>query len=669
MSISNFLAADSSQWLYNNLVPVVGAAIVVLGLAVFGISDLLRFSIKRIWAISGVCFDESIRRRVLWIIPLAILGLIIVVQLQQPFDEQDAIRQTTKFCLFATGMVVVISTIILACTNLPREIENRVIFTVVTKPTTRLEIVLGKITGFARVSATILLIMGVFSFAYLHFRAWSLESDLRDRLKINAVESISRPTFQHYVDAGLLNAKTFASPAAMNIYRVEPDFSSPRRQPTDDGTVLVPFRLPDDMVAVADPEGKEYTGPGIIVQVKVGYDHVTPIAVHGKVAAPQPPKLSLQVMDPNQNSLLSSEIKDSPAIIQSDGSTPTVVNFAIPSNYAATLIKYPMVYMTLANASTDIAIWLNDDPKDPAVRLIVPVTSDPKPQTVLPIGPPVFRAREGVTGMQLKGDPQGKSQVCVYRFRDVPIQQRADGEIPIEFRAGVEKSSDVGADDIPTNATLTVLNLRTGKMSDPVALQPENNRPFYTNIPSSFTDGGDFLLIIRCLSPDQWLNLRAGSIAIVQSEDSFAFNLLKSTVILWLLSILVISISIFCSTFLSWPIAVMLTLVILLGRWGVNELGDSATAGIGRQFVTDFGVKDPAAMEVLSGSVEELNKALKAVATVLPDIEQFSATDDIERGVSIPLNTVGAGGWVLLTFGLPLTVLAFVFFKNKEVAP
>ena len=149
LSSLNLLAAETLfQWISDNLILAIGVAIVVLGMGIFGIPDLMRFSIKRIWAISGVCYQESIRRRVLWIIPLAILGLVIVVQLQQPIDEQDAIRQTTKFCLFATGLVVVISTIILACTNLPREIENRVIFTVVSKPTTRLEIVLGKINLF-----------------------------------------------------------------------------------------------------------------------------------------------------------------------------------------------------------------------------------------------------------------------------------------------------------------------------------------------------------------------------------------------------------------------------------------------------------------------------------------------------------------------------------------
>src|SRR2546423_1847141 len=116
------LAAVLPEFVSAHLGVILGILIVAIGV-LFGFGDMLRTARggwKRIWAISGVCFDESIRRRVLWITPLAILGILIVSQLQHPLDEQDAIRQTIKICLFTTGMLVVVTTIILACTNLPR---------------------------------------------------------------------------------------------------------------------------------------------------------------------------------------------------------------------------------------------------------------------------------------------------------------------------------------------------------------------------------------------------------------------------------------------------------------------------------------------------------------------------------------------------------------------
>ena len=442
-SPANFLATDIiPPWLVENAPWLVPVAVVVLGLGIFGIPDLLRFSPKRIWAISGVCYQESIRRRVLWIIPLAILGLVVVVQLQQPIDEQDAIRETTKFCLFATGMVVVISTIILACTNLPREIENRVIFTVVSKPTTRLEIVLGKITGFARVSATILLIMGLFSYGYLHVRAWSLQRDLRERLQLNAVENISRPTFQHYVDAGLLNAKQMANPDAMNVYGQAPVAGSLRRYPTQDGTILIPFHVPADLLATSASDAADQMQakniPGMLINIRLGFD-VTPPAPpskNGRSVPGGPPKVGIAVMDQNANNLLTTELKGTPAVIpNADGSQSITVQ--VPAAPMTLVAKQPFIFIAIQSAGGDGNIWIEEDPahptENPAVTLSVPVTSMDKPETVLPSDPMdaskpahfVFAGREGVIGQQVKGDPKGDSQVCVFTYHGLPIEHRS----------------------------------------------------------------------------------------------------------------------------------------------------------------------------------------------------------------------------------------------------
>ena len=270
LALFNFQPGDLSAAFGAHIALIVAALIIVVGLFIIGSHDLLHFRFRRVRAIAGVCFDESVRRRILWITPLAILGVIVVSQLQKPTDEQDAIQQITKFCLFATGLVVVISTIILACSSLPREIENRVIYTVVTKPVTRLEIVLGKIVGFAWVSAAILLIMGLFTCGYLHLRAWSMQNDISDRLASGNVDPLSRPALQHYLSAGLLSAKTLSSPDSMQMFARLPVENDPHRYFTSDNMVLVPFVLPDNTAADANDNG-----PGMTIHVRIGFDPAT----------------------------------------------------------------------------------------------------------------------------------------------------------------------------------------------------------------------------------------------------------------------------------------------------------------------------------------------------------------------------------------------------------
>src|SRR5882724_4632923 len=215
------LLADLPSQISDNLSIIVLIVIVLVGLLGIGLKDVLRFSLTRAWAISGVCFQQSIRRRVLWLTPLVILGVLTVSQFQKPVDPQDAVRQTTSYCLFATGLLVAIVTIILACTNLPQEIENRVIYTVATKPTTRLEIVVGKVIGFCRVSFWILVIMGLFSWGYLRLSDWRLRSAIKTQLDAG-VDQMSRPTLEYYRDHGTLHARELVLPTKLSVYSHEP---------------------------------------------------------------------------------------------------------------------------------------------------------------------------------------------------------------------------------------------------------------------------------------------------------------------------------------------------------------------------------------------------------------------------------------------------------------
>ena len=677
------LLADASSWFGDHWVPIVGAAVVVLALAVFGLTDLARFSASRIWAISGVCFAESIRRRVLWIIPLAVVALIAIVQLQQPTDEQDAIRQTTKFCLLASGLVVVLTTLILACTNLPREIENRVIFTVVTKPTTRLEIVLGKIVGFARVSFTILVVMGLFTWGYLHLRAGLLTHDLRQRLAEpgGGIQLVSRGTSEHYVEAGLLNAKTFADARALNIYGRPPVQGSTRRYLNPDGYLLIPFALPPDLIAFADPKGEQYKGPGFVISLRLGYDPV-PAATSGPAAAAAAatPAVTVQVFDPNANLLLgSNELEPSKPLPIPSADGQTSFRVTVPVVAASRCQGAPFIFVAVSPAQVGVPLWVDDDPAHRPASLLLPVLNAKEAKRLEPTDPAdpskpgalTFTGREGTFGQQAKGDAAGAGQTAVFEFRGATGVGSGGGDmVPIEMRVGIEKNAEGQLEDSLTDVKLTVIDPATGRQADvKTIIHPENNRTLYGSVPADLCRSGDFDVAVRCLSPDQWVGMRSTSLSVVRASSTFGWNLAKSLFVLWLLSILVTTISVFCSTFLTWPTAVVFTLVLLFGRWGLNALGDAAAAGLGRSFVNDFGIKDPTLGLTVASSVETLNKTFKAVAGVLPDIGSFSATDDIDRGVSIPLRTLGDAAGTLFGYGLPLTALAFVILKNKEVAP
>ncbi len=709
--IPDFINAHLGWWLFG--------IIVAAGL-IGGMGDIARWDFKRIWAISGVCYAESIRRRILLITPLAILGIIIVSQLQRPLDEQDAIRQTIKISLFATGLLVAVTTIILACTNLPREIENRVIYTIVTKPTTRLEIVIGKVIGFAKISLTILIIMGLFSYGYLKLRSWNMQRSISARLEAKEVPAVSLATMEYYRDEGLLNAKTLQDPSGMQIYAHVPQAGESRRYMfgSMEGSFLAPF---DVTPAMLTPAGGTNVGEfGMFVVVHLGYikhGASTQPAVVAKPVATGPatvpyygpfimspeqraaimgtnkaagiPTVSLEVMDNNQNTI--GAITPFPPTIKTFELTTgpdsmMELQGLIDAKYATKLSG--RVYVRVTAMTPGVEYYVDPAVAPPVVLGLIERGSGGNggQETVRPIPPamdaqhpstaeePIFQTKMGTFGQQVRGG-NDLAPTAIYRFRNASVNSVENNEAPFELRASVERSGldDSAAaqavSDQPTRVGVRIKNLATGQLSAETIVQPESYRTTLFTMPAAALEGGNFDVQIRCLTTGDFLGLQDKSLALITSREPFAWNLAKSMLILWLMTILVTSIAIFASTFLSWPIAVVLTLVILLGHWGVGQLGDATAPGVGSQAVSDFGVKNPAKAEALRATVERLSSFLNFISTIMPDISKFPAVEDIERGIAIPAIKLEEAAGVALGFGLPLVLLSYLILKNKEVAP
>jgi hypothetical protein len=290
---------------------------------------------------------------------------------------------------------------------------------------------------------------------------------------------------------------------------------------------------------------------------------------------------------------------------------------------------------------------------------------------------PVFRSRMSTAGgQQLRGErDENAAPVAIYAFRNADLKPDAAGKVPFEFRAKVERGYEAKATDADavSQVQVVIANRKTGKTSPPITIVPDVDRPTFFEVPAADIEGGDYDVQLRSRTEGHYVGLRANSLQGVIGSQNFALNLAKSLFVLWMLAVLVIIIAIFCSTFVSWPIAVVLTLVLLLGRWAVNQLGEPSTP---QQIWTDLtgnkGGGDKAeavSAKLFTETLSGLNKGLQATAKVLPDVDRFRVTEDIERGVNIPLRTLLDGMIVLAGFGLPVLALAYLFLKNKEVAP
>lgn len=679
----------------------VAIVVVVVGFLIVGLGDVLRFfedaGWKRARAIASVCYREAIRRRILWITPVAIIGVIVAVQLLNPVDDQDAIRQTVKYALFTSGILVVLATIILACTNLPREIENRVIFTIVTKPTTRLEIVLGKIMGFARVSATILVIMGVFTWAYAAIRASHFHAKAVAKLDTVLDTDPAKRSLQHAVQNGFLEAKNYVEPVSYEEFVRAPKPGDTARWIAGDGeqAVLVPFDLPTELL----PENAQpLSNGGLQVEAKIEYEpdetikhwplpdwHPTPFV--GEEPEPDRfpkyrlkspiPFVEFQIFGPDRFTLIP------PNELVRGGRV--VLSVWRPAKMRKMLTLTPANLDRLYKVPPHPAhrIYVRFVGFGPfhygmgrgGIRLFSPKLNryiDPVPEANGEPSWPEFHGRDFLGNQQLRcaSDP-AKAVVGVFHFRNARFPQ--DEQVPFEFRALIEGSGDdSSAGDVPTRIYLDAMSLKTGESTGQIQFNIESNRTTYFSLPAKALSDGDFDLHLRAVAPGRYLTIRSGgmhpTLQAVAGNELFAWNLFKSLLVIWLLSLLVVIVAVFCSTFVSWPIAVVLTVVILIVNWGAQQIGGSGS-GLGAAMARDLGAREAATAKVVGSAVEGLTSLLQNVAKFLPDISSFSAMEDIERSVNMPGHVVWDAVKVILAFGVPLTVLAYVFLKRKEVAP
>lgn len=698
------IAAASVDYFIQNAGYIIAASVVLVSL-VYGFADVTRFSPYRMFAISGVSFAESIRRRVLWVTPVAIIGILAVAQFLDPVDPQDALRQTTKVCLFATGLVVVVTAIILACTNLPKEIESRVIYTIVTKPTTRLEIVLGKVVGFALVSGVILLIMGGFSLSYLKLREWRTRSWIREQLAADHVDMQIRPAFQLYANSGLLVTKSMAEPDSVRIVARPPADGAP--------TVLAGaesqyFTVPFELTAEQKDGIRKavQSGGGVFFLNSIGYEQRIPTADEAKqirdlriptaglsddssagsilpslpsLAAVQlpVPQIAVHLYNKNLATLVDDKLinEGKPVTLSAGGREPRPTPVFIAPEAVDQLLSVDG-FLVMVDASTMTVDYLVGDV--PIVLAYV-TSPDAQPQAIGPATlpsdptkpmPPSFGAHRGRYGMQLRGKPDGTGVVAVFPFSGVEVPEGGDGRVTFETNIGIESSGDFDKEgNVTPLMAMEIRNRTTGQTSERFQVRIESNRVVPVSVPAEYLAGGNFDVLLRGLNDGAWYGVERDGVRIVRSIQPFSWNLFKGLLVLWLMAILVVAVSVFCSTFLSWPIAIVLTLFILLGHWGVTQLGDAASAGLGTEVTTAMGLDDPTTARIVRGSVGFLTNVLTFVAQFLPDISRFPATEDIERGVSMPVAKLAGAAWVLLGYGVPITLLGYVILRNKEVAP
>ena len=151
---------------YREMSLTAGGALALLaaGLPFFRSLTDLRF--RRIWALAKLSFKEAVRRRVLY----AFSGILLIYLFGSwfiPHKPEDQVRSYVQVIYWGMGPVLLFAAAILAAFSIPADIRQQTIHTIVTKPTERFEIILGRFLGFSALMTLVLAVMTMISLLYV----------------------------------------------------------------------------------------------------------------------------------------------------------------------------------------------------------------------------------------------------------------------------------------------------------------------------------------------------------------------------------------------------------------------------------------------------------------------------------------------------------------------
>jgi ABC-type transport system involved in multi-copper enzyme maturation permease subunit len=126
-----------------------GVLVVGVGVTLAALFLLMLFEAEGpMWAIAKLSFKEAVRSQVLWIFLLVFLPVLFPVQWFAGGKPSDEMRTTTAVATLVLSVLVLIPAGLIASFGIPNDIKNWNIFTVVSKPVERFEIVSGRFVGY-----------------------------------------------------------------------------------------------------------------------------------------------------------------------------------------------------------------------------------------------------------------------------------------------------------------------------------------------------------------------------------------------------------------------------------------------------------------------------------------------------------------------------------------
>jgi len=191
---------------------------------------------------------------------------------------------------------------------------------------------------------------------------------------------------------------------------------------------------------------------------------------------------------------------------------------------------------------------------------------------------------------------------------------------------------------------------------------------------------GQVEIWIQCVDRSQYFGVAQADAYLRADDGTFWRNFFKAFAGIWIQMVLVISIGVMCSTFLSGPVAMLFTMsIMVLGffRDFIMKVAMQDAEGGGpieslvrivtqKNMVTAF--EPSAGITIVEAMDSVLLVLMRGLANVIPDFRSLSTVDYVSEGFDIPANLVSQHLTVCFAYVVGMFIVGYFFFRTREVA-
>lgn len=286
----------------------------------------------------------------------------------------------------------------------------------------------------------------------------------------------------------------------------------------------------------------------------------------------------------------------------------------------------------------------------------------------------------------------GSSAAAVWAFDGITPERFPKG-LPVGLTIDVFRTYK-GDIEKGVLGTLAVRNPKTGKKAEVCLFESKAgvidkkdiSREFRTpagekvDLFKDMIADGKLEIWLQCAEQSQYFGAAQADLYLRAADASFTLNFIKGYLGIWLQTVLVISLGVMFSTFLSGPVAMLATLGTIIGGFFKEFMVTLATGQalgggpfesviriLTQQNIT--GEAEPGLRTTVAQTLDQVTEAgLWVIANVLPDFGRFSFSDFVAYGFNVPGDTALTFTCRAFGFALPVFVAAYLCLKNREVA-